>query len=235
MGNEREQQALEYLSRNLLHNIGMIFPIKRDTAEILYAADDGVVLIDTVSGAMMQSVDSYEVGVRLLEQMPDSGLTLIHQDFMLDDFKAKVCPEHALENFTAAYLSDVLLPTLPDMNVIELDVSYYDMITQNYELDLGEAYLRGRLEAGALYGAIVNGEMIGFAGEHAEGSLGMLVILEQYRRRGYAAGLVGYGVNKRIEQGLIPFTNVFPDNHASIEMHKKLGFTISKDKVWWLF
>jgi len=63
----------------------------------------------------------------------------------------------------------------------------------------------------------------------------MLVILEQYRRKGYAAALVGFGVNRRLKQGLVPFSNVFPDNYASIEMHKKMGFTISEDKVWWLF
>ena len=235
MRNERERQALQYLSKNALHNIGMIFPIERGTAEILYAENDGVMLIDTVSGAVMQSVDSYEVGKRLLEQMPSASLFLIHQDFMLDDFKAKVRPEYVFENYTTAYLKGELLPELPEVSLTALDSSHYDTITQNYELDLGETYLRERLEAGAIFGAFADGEMIGFAGEHAEGSMGMLVILEQYRRKGYAAALVGFGVNRRLKQGLIPFSNVFPDNYASIEMHKKMGFTISEDKVWWLF
>ncbi|MCL2853494.1 MAG: GNAT family N-acetyltransferase [Defluviitaleaceae bacterium] len=235
MNNTPEQQALEYLKRNLLHNIGMIRPLERGTAQVLYSGDDGVMLRDTVSDAIMQSVSTYEAGSRLLEQMPGAKLYLIHQDFMLDDFNAKVNMPNVFENFTAAYLSPDPLPTIADMSVKQLDVSDFDVVEKNYGVRVGDEYLIGRFEAGALFGAYVDGEMVGFGGEHEEGSMGMLVILDQHRRKGYAASLVGFGVNRLLEHGLTPFSCVGVDNLASIEMHKKLGFTISSDSVWWLF
>ena len=235
MKNVAEQKALEYLRRDLLHNIGMVRPVERGTAEVLYAGDDGVMLRDTVSDTIMQSVSTYETGAKLLAQMPSAKLYLVHQDFMLDDLKAKVRLSNALEDFTAVYLRSEPLPVRGDISIVPLDVSALDQVQRNYGVKVGEDYLRGRLEAGALLGAFVEGELVGFGGEHEEGSLGMLVILEQFRRMGYAASLVGYGVNRQLERKLTPFSYIGVDNYASIEMHKKLGFTVSADRVWWVF
>ena len=230
-----EREALEYLQKDLLHNIGMIGPIKRGTAQILHVCDDGVMLRDRVSDAVMLSVSAYETGAMLLEQIPSAKLYLVHQGFMLDDLKAKVRLSDAHEDFTAVYLRGEPLPVRSDMSIVPLDVSALDLVQRNYGVKVGADYLRGRLEASALFGAFVEGELVGFGGEHEEGSLGMLVILEPYRRMGYAASLVGFGVNRQLERKLTPFSCIGVDNAASIEMHKKLGFTVSSERVWWIF
>ena len=231
-----ERQALEYLSRNMMHNIGMIRPIERGTAQILYSGKDGVMLRDSVSGAVMQSVSDYETGARLLARAPKAKLYLIHQGFMLDDFRVAVCPNSVFENLTAVYIGSELMPVRTDMSIEPMDISDLETIGRHYGFSIvDEDYIIGRLKAGALYGAYVDGELVGFGGEHEEGSLGMLVILENHRRKGYAASLVGFGINRQLELNLTPFSNIGVENHASIEMHKKLGFTISSDSVWWLF
>ena len=235
MKNAAEREALEYLRKDLLHNISMIGPIERGTAQILHTGDDGVMLRDKVSGAVMLSVSTYETGAKLLEKLPTAKLYLLHQGFMLEDLKAKVQLSNIHVDFTAAYFRDEPLPVRCDISIVPLDISALDLVERNYGVKVGADYLRGRLEAGALFGAFVEGELVGFGGEHEEGSLGMLVVLEPFRRRGYAASLVGFGVNLQLERKLTPFSCVGVDNLASIEMHKKLGFTVSADRVWWVF
>ena len=230
-----ENKALEYLRGNFLHNIGMIRPIERGSARVLYAGDDGLALIDEVSGALMLTVSRYETGSKLLGQMPRAKLYLVHQDFMIKDFKEKLNPKNVYEDFTAAYFHSEPLPVQDDMSFAPLDISALDIVTRSYSLDIGEEYIRGRLESEALFGAYVGDEMVGFAGEHEEGSLGMLVIFEKHRRKGYASSLVGFGVNRLLERGLIPFSNIHTHNKESVKMHEKLGFTVSSDRVWWLF
>ena len=47
MSDEKKRiRALQYLEQDLILNIGMIEPIKRRTAELLYAEKDGVLLLE---------------------------------------------------------------------------------------------------------------------------------------------------------------------------------------------
>ncbi|NSB14708.1 hypothetical protein [Clostridium beijerinckii] len=57
-----KSDAIKYLIKNPLLHMGMIEPIRRDTAEILYAEIDGVLIKEQESNAYMISVDNFEKG-----------------------------------------------------------------------------------------------------------------------------------------------------------------------------
>ena len=238
MATADEQLALEYLSREYLLHINMIGPITRGTALILYTADNGVMIKETASGAFMISASSPDIGRRLVkeayEMEPDAEMFLVHQSFMREILKEHHPRANFREVLTAAYLSTDRLPTIPEMSIQTLDDNSVDIIMRHYSLGPSEEYIRGRIAAKDLFGAFVEGEMIGFGGIHAEGSLGMLEIFEEYRRMGYATSVAGFGVNLQLDRGLVPFSCVKVENTPSIYMHKKLGFTMSDSSVWWL-
>ena len=48
-----KSRAIEYLIKNPLLHMGMIEPIRRDTADILYAEIDGVLIKEQKSNAYM--------------------------------------------------------------------------------------------------------------------------------------------------------------------------------------
>ena len=50
-------------------------------------------------------------------------------------------------------------------------------------------YVEDRLKAGVIFGAFVDGRLAGFVGEHHEGSMGMLEVVPEFRRRGIAQAL----------------------------------------------
>ena len=77
--------------------------------------------------------------------------------------------------------------------------------------------------------------MVGFIGQHLEGSMGLLEVLPQYRKNGYGMELEQTMINYMLEKGLIPFCQVEVTNEKSLRLQKKLGLTISREQVYWLF
>ena len=224
-----------YLSNNPLLHMGMIVPIQRGTAQILYAAKDGVCLLETKSNAYMLSASSHEIGSKLLELLPSEGIFSFHQSFMLEDFKTKVHYTTFLENYQAVYLSKEPLPVSCDIEIRLLDASYFEIIKATYDVDVGADYLKQRLEEGELFGGFASAGLVGFIGIHAEGSIGMLKVFDQHLGKGYGTALTAYAMNHQLTQGVTPFEQIGTSNEASLAIARKLGFSISTDKIYWLF
>ena len=83
-------------------------------------------------------------------------------------------------------------------------------------------------------GAFSQGQLMGFIGMHAEGSVGLLEVQPPYRRRGVATALMTCMAEYCLERGWIPFSQVFDGNTASMELHRQLGWTLCPDKLYWV-
>ena len=95
-------------------------------------------------------------------------------------------------------------------------------------------YMRGRIAKGAMYGAFIDGQMAGFMGVHDEGSIGLLEVLPEYRRRHVAMALETYVFNRFIEQGMTPYGQIVVGNEASGRLQEKMGVCFAKEHVFWL-
>jgi GNAT superfamily N-acetyltransferase len=234
---------MEYLQLNPLKHMDMLVPIGRGTAKLLYAADDGVFLKETKSGAYMMSVSSRELGRDLLDLIPcneiSGGLISFHQSFMLDDIKAKfshsACPPTMLTNFQAVYFKCQPLPIYRNTEIKPLSPKHFSILAQNYDIDIGADYLQARLAEGALFGGYANGNLIGFIGIHAEGSIGLLKAFSEHRKKGYGAALTSFAANHQLKQGVTPFAQIEINNAPSLALMQKLGFKISNEPVYWLW
>ena len=91
------------------------------------------------------------------------------------------------------------------------------------------------LNTESLFGGYKEENLVGFIGNHLEGSIGLLEIFPPYRRLGYGETLECFMVNHMLEQGRVPFGHIEIENDKSIALQKKLGFTLSEDKLYWLF
>ena len=83
-------------------------------------------------------------------------------------------------------------------------------------------------------GAFAKGQLLGFIGMHSEGSVGMLEVLPPYRRRGVALALMAAMANHCLERGWVPFSQIFDGNTASLELHRRLGWTLCPEKLYWV-
>ena len=137
-------------------------------------------------------------------------------------------------SYQAAYLSSRPCPA-PDsaLAVRQLTLDDLPQVTANYKLE-GKDYLRSLLGHGQLFGGFQGSAMVGFAGCHTEGSIGLLEVFPPYRRRGFAAALERYMINQELALGHIPFGQVLTDNIPSLALQRSLGMTLSNETLYWL-
>lgn len=84
-----------------------------------------------------------------------------------------------------------------------------------------------------IFGAIVDNKLAGFIGLHDDGSIGMLEVLDGYRRRGIGLALERFIINYVMTFGRVPICDVFADNAASVAMQQKLGMTAANGYTFW--
>ena len=227
-------RAIEYLIKNPLLHMGMIEPIRRDTADILYAEIDGVLIKEQKSNAYMLSVDNFEKGQGLINSILKCNLIVAYQKFMVDYILNRLGLTEKLECVQAVYMDKIKLNVEEELEIRQLDQNQIEVILEHYD-KLSKNEIKAILKNGNLFGGYRNGILIGFVGNHLEGSIGILEIFPQYRRLGYGVTLESYMVNQMLEKGLMPFAQIEINNEKSIALQKKLGFRISTDRLYWMF
>ena len=96
-------------------------------------------------------------------------------------------------------------------------------------------YLRERSQAGELWGIYEKGKLAGFMGLHEEGSMGILAILPEFRRRGLASVLESWVIGQQLKQGQVPYGHVIEGNDASTALQESLGLTKAELPAIWVF
>lgn len=126
-------------------------------------------------------------------------------------------------------------PAVPQgLELRRLTPRYAPLLAKAYAHFSDEAYLRGRLAAGVMLGAFVDGALAGFIGLHAEGSMGILEVPPEYRRRGLGEALEAAQIAAQLARGHIPYAHVIDGNAASTSLQQKLGLTQARQPVlWW--
>lgn len=123
-----------------------------------------------------------------------------------------------VEGFTIRYL------TMNDMDYV---LEHYDNPCNSYD------HIKQRIEMGML-GLVHEDHLVGFIGEHEEGTMGYLFIQEDYRKRGLAYYLEGALIQELLKKGRLPYCHVLVDNTPSLKLQTKLGLTFAKEPYYWL-
>ena len=77
-------------------------------------------------------------------------------------------------------------------------------------------------------------KLIGMIGEHDEEMMGLLEIHPDYRRKGLAMALETFMMKVQNDKGKLVSAQIETDNAASLALHRKLGFEIGDELVYWL-
>ncbi len=78
-----------------------------------------------------------------------------------------------------------------------------------------------------------NNQLIGIIGRHNDNSIGMLYVLEKFRKKGYGSIILRAAFN--LWENQIPFSHIKIGNIPSEKLHKKLECQFGKKIVYWLF
>lgn len=231
MSYQCKQEIIKRLSKKKRKYIHMMELVNRGLGEVVYEQDmdillkyEGIYMINAVSGEaadkMLQNVDLSDAEIVTAQEEVCELLTLKYG--MQKTFACKQAV------FTRKEALPVRYKTIKQLNLTHL---YY--ITEHYE-DTSEEYIMERLTAGVMYGAFDEDRLVGFIGLHKEGSMGMLFVEEEYRRKGIAASLESFLINLQLSNGQTPYCQIKEDNEHSLALQEKLGLYISKQTIWWL-
>lgn len=247
------EKCSEVLKKQKLLHMDMTELIARGQAELVYEKDATICLWDTASGIYFLTAENEKSGKKALdavkryatEQKREVEMLTLHQEFM----KQIAVEMFGLETFMdcrqAVYTRKEKLPITGLYSLDEkkqdgqlliqrIGTEYLDTVTAHYEAMDDPDYLRERMEKGWMFGAFIDGQFAGFIGLHAEGSLGMLQVLPEYRGKKIGKALETYIINLSLELGHTPFGQIVDGNEISMKLQESLGLCFSKTKVFWM-
>ena len=239
---KKTEKAVAYLCRERNHHINMLAALQGKLAEVVAAEEQGC-LFCTDGDIWQLAADDEETALRFYEMIPqDASMLEVQQLDWVPLLKERFCPT-CVENYYNVWYAapEIALPeigacvrTLTAGDGRELAGHYHLPGADCGKFEETRLYLEGRIESGTMFGLYFDDRLAGFVGTHGEGSLGVLTVLPEFRRRGLGTYLEQLAIQKALERGHIPFGQVAADNQASLALQKSLGMTIADQLVCWL-
>ena len=226
-------QALAFLSDKVFY-ADMIGLVMR--GESIVTAGETGILIHTQGGTYMMASADEDSARHMLDLIdPDHcEAIVVHENYAVDLVEEKFGFNRHTPCIASAYLGAPLIQSeRTDLSVQPLTETYVDIVSDNYNMD-GPDYIRTRIQAGEMWGGFLGEELAGFIGLHEEGSMGMLVVFDQYRRQGIAEYLMIDLADRMLAQGRTPHDHIIVGNLASETLQRKLGFSISTRTLTWM-
>ena len=220
------EKAVKWLAdRGIVNHIDMIEAIRIKQAEILYAEQDGVMIYETDSQTCMIAAENFEPCRQILSQNTYHQFA-VHQKELAEEIQAQYHFATSVLTNQAAWMQKNA-PEFDDSGIIALKNEHAKEVCSFYGTmeDPGD-YVRELISRGQLWGIFEGDRMAGFAGEHLEGSMGLLEILPEYRRKRYGFRLEAFLIRHFLEHGKLPFCQVIEGNTESMSLQKKLGMAI---------
>ncbi|MBD5118213.1 MAG: GNAT family N-acetyltransferase [Clostridiales bacterium] len=227
------------LNRDPVLYLDLTEAIRRGDGKVLGAMPHGALaaftnLIDGPQFGFTMFADDLETAEQLLELLPTvPGFITVHETLYAGLLEERFAFTGLRPCWQVGYLHTAPLP-LPELGVEvrPLDASHLPTVCANYDLE-DEEYLDWLIGRGELWGAFDGDTLLAFAGRHAEGSIGLLEVLPQYRRRGLATLLQSHMINLELSRGHIPYGQVFDGNEPSLALQRSLGMTQSIGQLAW--
>ena len=209
--------------------------LSRGTGETIAELNNALLVRDNVSGAYFLACEDEKTGITLLDRYIGSDCRLL----MVSDYAigqtafARYGFSEKLECYQFAYyrekpvIDTKLSVRTADEHDLPMLIEHYQRISPE---ELSEVVRRGAILLG-----YDQGHLVGFIGEHLEGSMGILYVLPDYRRRGFGTALQTCFIARTMEKGFVPFGQVEKDNQKSLRLQEKIGMTRFDDLSVWMW
>lgn len=217
--------------------LDMVDPLQIGIGETLFAEEGGALI--NVRGTVMWMAKTNKLATKYAEYVKkfindgNEGGVVVHDEENIELSCDILGLRPGTPCYMAARFSKDKFDIQTDAEIKKLTHDYDELVWHTYgfikDYDWGKFVAKESIDSG-MYGAFVDGKCAGFIGTHSEGTMGMLEILPEFRRRGYGKALEEYLVNAYIDQGRIPYCHILETNSASLALQKEMGFWLSEDK-----
>ena len=215
--------------------LGLARVLERGTGEILAETDCLMLVRDSVSGAYLLACEDMEAGLSLLDRFAgrDCKLLMVSNETLGKAAFERYGFSEKLECYQVAYYGEKPKPDAR-LTVRTAEESDLQLLAKHYQM-ISEEELAAVVRRRSILMGYEQGRLVGFVGEHLEGSMGLLHVFPAFRRRGFGAALQTHLIARTMEKGFIPFGQVEPDNLSSLRLQAKLGMTLSESLTVWMW
>ena len=226
-----------FLEKDFAYHADMLDALLIKESEVIYSEDDGVMIRIGEWGPYAISAKTEEAMEKMAKLIEEKRYMAVVRPFKFLPklFEIKGKPVEMMPCYQAAFKGKEPVPEyeVPGLEIRPLEQKHLSFVCKNYDDD--EDYIKSRIEYGMLGAFDESGNCAGFIGFHGEGSMGLLTVLPEYRRKGIGIALEAKNLNRRLSEGRIPFGHVVVGNEKSEGLQKKIGMEFSEKIVTWIF
>ena len=226
-----------FLEKDFAYHADMLDALLEEGTKVLYSEEDGVMLRIGKYGPYAISAETEDAMGKMAKLIEEERYMAVVRPFKFIPklFEAKGKAVEMMPCYQAAYLKKEPAPEyeVPGIEIRPLTEENLSFVCKNYDDD--EEYIKSRIEYGMLGAFDEKGNCVGFVGFHGEGSMGLLTVLPEYRRRGIGIAIEAKNLNRRLSEGRIPFGHVVVGNEKSMGLQRKIGMEFSEKLVTWIF
>ena len=223
-----------------------------NNCRFIYAREDGVLFQENGGfykhGAYIFAAESENAARKILLLCPEelenigNGLLMCHGEKISAFCRDFFAFDSVTPCYQAVYRPTSPLPLKGALRFEKASEAYLPAIVETYKRETPEA-LEKLVRQGKIYcafAATAQGDgaqkeaFVGYIGQHPEGSMGLLYIFPEFRRRGYAEELESFLINAVLAEGRTPYAHIIEDNFKSFALQQKLGAIFADDKVVWM-
>ena len=221
-----------YLAKlDRLSYIDIIQPIEEGTARILIADESGILIKINDATFAVAVFDEHQVERFAQALLPFTSHVAVHEGPLLEYFLSEGL-QPSLRCIQAVYTSNEFLPVDSHLTIRPIEEADIELVLTYYK-HADEAYIRERVHSQTMIGIEIDGSLAAFMGRHSEGTMGLLEVLPQYRRRHLGQELEKAYINRLLAQNLVPFCHVESENTASLALQRKLGLVFADQRIYW--
>lgn len=203
--------------------------IRRGIGEVIFA-EEGCVLLRVPDGNQYLFAPDHELGRAVVGLLCEPTLVTVCEPGFERDVKELLGLDLVEPYHLVVYEGKrrLAVDRKKARRIRPLDASFAKVCHEHYSYPkfVSEREMRRRLGTGTVLGAFEGDELVGFVGEHPEGSIGMLEVFSGHRGKGWGGALMSAKVNEQLGRGLTPWTEVYPFNKASLRLMERLGLTV---------
>jgi hypothetical protein len=222
--------ALEVLEAGPARCFPLAETIRRGIGEVRFA-EEGAVLLVLPDGNQMLYAPDVALGEKVVRELMEPTLVTLSTPSLAGVVHDALGLDGTPEPFhLAIYQRTEPLEVADGLECRILGEEYASTIRDHYshpEFFTMDEFRRRCREGLMIGGFDAAGELVGYIGNHVEGSMGMLEVFDGFRRHGYATILESAKVNHELSQGHVPWAQIFLGNEASIALQRRLGLTLT--------
>ena len=237
MTDERTLAAIRFLEQEYLWHIDMLEALRRGRGQVLYHEGRTVLVKrnDEPESYLLTS-EGPDGADAAFDGLPAPWCLMARGPGVSERMEERFGLERQLICYNVAYLKTER-PSwdCPGLAIRPFRLEELPAFRAHYTRE-DEDQAREHIQRGELFAAEYEGQLAGFMGLHADGSMGLLQVFPEYRKLGIGRAIEIFFINFCLDRGWIPYGQVRCDNAASFSLQKHLGMTMDPTKtLCWLF